>query len=386
MAFRCWFISREPVTRSATFCSSVTFQLTNSSMSGWSRSSTTILAARRVVPPALDRPGGAVADLEEAHQPRRLAAARKRLALTAEGGEVAARARAVLEDAGLADPQVHDAAVIDEIVVDGLDKAGMRRGPLVGGSRKLDLVRMRIDVAMPLRRPFDAVGPVQASVEPLRAIRARPFVPRACSRSRRRRRAHRLPTRSIRPCSPSRSSIPRGDGRPAASRSRRRWGRRLIRVRSAGATSGMSASANVDELRPARRRGGSTSAARISTATCDHFSGTRTSFISKTTDPFGFRMVELRGTKVIDAKGSVPSRVKRRLICMVEYPTRKRGKSGDRKNGCHDRAAVCRPLTMPGTCPGSRSPARGRRTRPPQPEDHSRSTRKITPDGSARGG
>ena len=55
-AFRCLFISREPVTRSATFCSSVTFQLTNSSMSGWSRSSTTIFAARRVVPPLLIAP------------------------------------------------------------------------------------------------------------------------------------------------------------------------------------------------------------------------------------------------------------------------------------------------------------------------------------------
>jgi hypothetical protein len=56
MAFKCRFMSREPATRSATFCSSVTFQLTNSSMSGWSRSSTTILAARRVVPPDLIAP------------------------------------------------------------------------------------------------------------------------------------------------------------------------------------------------------------------------------------------------------------------------------------------------------------------------------------------
>src|SRR5437763_1071800 len=40
----------------ATFSSSRTFQLTNISMSGWSRSRQTILAARRVVPPDLIAP------------------------------------------------------------------------------------------------------------------------------------------------------------------------------------------------------------------------------------------------------------------------------------------------------------------------------------------
>ena len=46
----------EPATRAATFCSSFTFQLTNCSMSGWSTSRQTILAARRVVPPDLIEP------------------------------------------------------------------------------------------------------------------------------------------------------------------------------------------------------------------------------------------------------------------------------------------------------------------------------------------
>src|SRR3989339_1993886 len=46
----------DPVTRQATFCSSTTFQLTNSCTSGWSTSTTTILAARRVVPPDLIAP------------------------------------------------------------------------------------------------------------------------------------------------------------------------------------------------------------------------------------------------------------------------------------------------------------------------------------------
>src|SRR5688500_14966883 len=50
-----WLV-REPVTSEATFCSSSTFQLTNASMSGWSRSRQTIFAARRVVPPLLIAP------------------------------------------------------------------------------------------------------------------------------------------------------------------------------------------------------------------------------------------------------------------------------------------------------------------------------------------
>ncbi len=46
----------EPVTSAATFCSSITFQLMKCSISGWSTSTTTILAARRVVPPDLMAP------------------------------------------------------------------------------------------------------------------------------------------------------------------------------------------------------------------------------------------------------------------------------------------------------------------------------------------
>src|SRR5207237_4831897 len=80
---------------------------------------------------ALDGAGGAVADLEEAHQAAGLAAARERLAFAAQRRKVRARARAVLEDAGLAYPQVHDAAFVDQIVADRLDEAGVRRGPLV---------------------------------------------------------------------------------------------------------------------------------------------------------------------------------------------------------------------------------------------------------------
>src|SRR5437868_14418411 len=46
----------------------------------------------------------------------------------------------------------------------------MGSGPFVSGSRALDLAGVGIDEVMPLRRPLDAVGPVQARVEPLRRV------------------------------------------------------------------------------------------------------------------------------------------------------------------------------------------------------------------------
>jgi hypothetical protein len=93
------------------------------------------LAARRVVPPRLDRAGGAVADPQEAHQAARAAAAGQGLAFAAQRREVGAGARAVLEEARLADPQVHDAALADEVVADRLDEAGVRLRALVGAVR-----------------------------------------------------------------------------------------------------------------------------------------------------------------------------------------------------------------------------------------------------------
>ena len=56
ISLRCLRASFEPATSAATFCSSLTFQLTKPSMSGWSTSTITILAARRVVPPDLIAP------------------------------------------------------------------------------------------------------------------------------------------------------------------------------------------------------------------------------------------------------------------------------------------------------------------------------------------
>ena len=173
MALRCFWLIFEPVTSEATFCSSITFQSMNCSISGWSVSTITILAARRVVPPDLIAPGGAVADLEKAHQPRRFAAARQALALASQSGEIRSRAGAVFEKARLTHPQIHDAAFVHQIVGNGLDEAGMRLRMLVGRLRLGELARLEVDVKMPLARAIDAVGPVQAGVEPLRRVRRR---------------------------------------------------------------------------------------------------------------------------------------------------------------------------------------------------------------------
>ena len=119
----------------------------------------------------LDRAGRAVADLEEAHEARGSPAARELLALAPQLREVGAGAGAVLEEAGLAHPQVHDAALVHEVVLDALDEAGMRLRMLVGGLRLRQLAGLVVHVEMALARPVDAVGPVKAGVEPLRAVR-----------------------------------------------------------------------------------------------------------------------------------------------------------------------------------------------------------------------
>ena len=125
-------------------------------------------AARRAA--RLDRAGGAVADLEEAHQAGRAAAARQLLVLAAQPGEIRAGAGAVFEQARLAHPQIHDAALVDEVVGDRLDEAGVRLRVLVGRLGLGQLAALVVDVIMALPRPIDAVGPVQAGVEPLRRI------------------------------------------------------------------------------------------------------------------------------------------------------------------------------------------------------------------------
>src|SRR4029077_19689941 len=89
----------------------------------------------------LDRARRAVADLEEAHQAARAAAAGKLFAFAAQAREVGAGAGAVFEQAGLAHPEVHDAALVDEVVIDALDETGVRLRMLVGRFRSGQLSR-----------------------------------------------------------------------------------------------------------------------------------------------------------------------------------------------------------------------------------------------------
>src|SRR3954447_8796425 len=117
-ALRCFWSILDPVTRAATFCSSFTFpvdigldvgviDVNDDHLGGAARG-----AAR------LDRARGAVADLEEAHQAGRAAAAGEAFAFAAQAREVGAGAGAVFEQARFADPEVHDAALVDEVVTD----------------------------------------------------------------------------------------------------------------------------------------------------------------------------------------------------------------------------------------------------------------------------
>ena len=120
---------------------------------------------------ALDGARGAVADLEEGHQAGGAAAAGQALAFAAQAGEVGAGAGAVFEQARLAHPEVHDAALVDEVVTDALDEAGMRLRMLVGRLRFGQLAGLEVDVVVALAGAVDAIGPVQAGVEPLRRVR-----------------------------------------------------------------------------------------------------------------------------------------------------------------------------------------------------------------------
>ena len=107
--------------RARILSSSLAFVITNSSMSGWSTSRTTILAARRVAPPDLMVPADASAPRMKETGPRRGAAGGEQLLGGADAGEVEAGAGAALEDEALFLVPVQDRV---HRVVDGEDEAG----------------------------------------------------------------------------------------------------------------------------------------------------------------------------------------------------------------------------------------------------------------------
>src|ERR1700741_4590933 len=124
MALRCFWLIFEPVTRLATFCSSITFQSMNCSMSGWSASTITILAARRVVPPDLMAPAARSPILSQLMSPEEVPPPESASPPAGGGEEVGPGPGAVLEQPCLAHPQIHDPAVADQVVADRLDETG----------------------------------------------------------------------------------------------------------------------------------------------------------------------------------------------------------------------------------------------------------------------
>jgi hypothetical protein len=121
----------------------------------------------------LDRARRTVADLEKAHQPRRFAAARQLLALAAQMAEVGAGSRPVLEEPRLAHPEVHDPPLVHEVVLHTLNEAGMGLRMLIRRFRFGELAGLVVHIVVSLSWAVDAVGPVQAGIEPLRAVRGR---------------------------------------------------------------------------------------------------------------------------------------------------------------------------------------------------------------------
>ena len=117
-----------------------------------------------------DRPRGTVADAEKAHEAGTLAAAGEWLILAPEGGEIRSRARAVLEKPRLAGPEVHDAAFADEVVLDGLDEAGVGLGMGIGIIGEFRFAGGGVIDPVPLGRAGNAVCPVEAGIEPLGAV------------------------------------------------------------------------------------------------------------------------------------------------------------------------------------------------------------------------
>ena len=114
-----------------------------------------------------DSPGGAVTDLEEAHEAGRATAAGKRLAFAAQLGKVRARSRTVFEQTRFTHPKVHNAAFVHEVVFHALNEASMGLGMLVGGFGLRQFARLEVNIVVALAWAINAVGPMQTCVKPL---------------------------------------------------------------------------------------------------------------------------------------------------------------------------------------------------------------------------
>ena len=114
---------------------------------------------------ALHDGGDLVVDPHERERAARLAAAGELFAMRAERREIGARARAELEQHGLAAGELHD---VFHVVADALDEAGRALRIFVRILRLVD--RLGLGVPMPIAlRTLHAVLMIQADVEPDRA-------------------------------------------------------------------------------------------------------------------------------------------------------------------------------------------------------------------------
>ena len=119
----------------------------------------------------LDRTSSTVTDFKEAHEAGRTAATRKRFAFAADIREVRTGARTEFEQAGFAGPEIHDAALVDEVIGNRLDEAGMGLRMFVRAGRFGQFAGFEINIGVTLRRAINAVGPMQTGIEPLRRVR-----------------------------------------------------------------------------------------------------------------------------------------------------------------------------------------------------------------------
>src|SRR5579872_4573703 len=85
-------------------------------------------------------------------------------------GEVGAYAGTVFEDTSLADPQVHEPAVVDEIVLHAEDETGMRLRSFISRSGHFQLPVGRVYIIMALRLTGDTIAFMQARIEPLGGV------------------------------------------------------------------------------------------------------------------------------------------------------------------------------------------------------------------------
>ncbi|MNN76168.1 hypothetical protein D3C81_1925220 [compost metagenome] len=84
--------------------------------------------------------------------------------------EVGAGAGTIFEQTCFTNPEIHDAAFIDEIITNRLNEAGMWLWMFVSGLGFRQLAGLPVNIEVPLTRAINTIGPMQASVEPLWAV------------------------------------------------------------------------------------------------------------------------------------------------------------------------------------------------------------------------